>query len=418
MSVTIQDNFNLAAAKSIDSRYGTLSGIGQTVPYANTTAALTNIPSAYRFLGLTVGIYDGSSVKEYWFKDNLITLVPKGETSFTNVTNGLNLSNVDSKIRLGGNLTETTTTVNGVDIDGIPLNLNFNFSTYNSTSNGRYTQLLLNRFNGILQSGDYPNLISSPSGSMTRIIAFKTVGAVWTNSYTSYAYEAQTRWTNAHPWVTMDDAHSFQMYDNIASTNQSSSLIAHYYDERVNNPNWQDTWSSSVGFPGWTAGKVYTLRLKKSGDNFPGTMGATHPLSPVGPNTTGWIFTSNGNSPTTWTNGSIVDGDFPKIDVDEKYSSVSCQIGEGEYVNKGVVYISGNGLIINSVIDQRNSSTRGLAIGRFTNSTRPKSSVVPLLQGELFYNTTDSKLEFFISASGGNDTWGVVTNTTTTYPSI
>ena len=419
MAVVIQDNFNVAAAKSIDNRYGILSGIGQTVPYTNTSDALTNIPSAYRYLGLTVGIYDGSSVKEYWFKDNLTTLVPKGDVSFTDATNGLNLSNVDNKIRLGGDLNQPITTVNGFDIDGMPLSLNFNMSTFNNTSSGRYTQLLLDRFNGIMQSGDFPNTISSTSGSMSRLIVFKTTGSIWTNNYTSYAYEAQTRWKNANSWVTWTDAHAFQMYDNLVATNEVSALIAHYYDERVGNPNWQDTWTStsSAGWPGWVAGKIYTLRTKKAGDNFPGSMGTTHPSSPVGPNTSGWRFTSNGSGPSVWSNGSIVDGDYPLTTVDQKYSSVSAQLGDSDYAGKGVVYVNGNGLIVNTVIDQRNSTTRGLLIGRFTNSTRPKSSIVPLRQGELFYNTTDNTLEFFISAGGGNDTWGVVTNTTTTYPS-
>ena len=58
MSVVIQDNFNTAASKPIDSRFG---------PYNNTTAATTSIPENYRYIGLTVGI--GNPVVEYWWKN-------------------------------------------------------------------------------------------------------------------------------------------------------------------------------------------------------------------------------------------------------------------------------------------------------------------------------------------------------------
>ena len=76
MSVVIQDNFGLAAAKDVDNRYGTLSG-ALMVPYADLTAAYAGVPSQYRYLGLTVGILDGSRVKEWWYRDDLNTLVPK-----------------------------------------------------------------------------------------------------------------------------------------------------------------------------------------------------------------------------------------------------------------------------------------------------------------------------------------------------
>ena len=45
--------------KPVDSKYG---------PYATTAAALTDIPAALRYQGLTVGITTASGVVEYWFK--------------------------------------------------------------------------------------------------------------------------------------------------------------------------------------------------------------------------------------------------------------------------------------------------------------------------------------------------------------
>jgi hypothetical protein len=263
------------------------------------------------------------------------------------------------------------------------------------------------------------------------LVVFKSTAGIWTNNYTSYAYEAQARFLQQYPWTNnptynpstgtpapppLDDAHSFQIYDNLVSTNQSSALISHYYDERVGSPNWQETYTSNFG--NLTVGKVYTLRTKAAGDNFPSTLASSTKAGTA--NTAGWVFVYSGvTTGAVWTNGSIIDGYFPKITNDPKFSIVSCQVGDspGDYAGLGIIYARGNGLLVNTVIDQRGSVSRGLLLGRFTNSTRPKSSVVPLKQGELFYNTTDNKLEFFISAGGGNDTWGVVTNTTTTYPS-
>jgi hypothetical protein len=59
MSVTIQDNFNTAAPKPTDGRYG---------PYANVAAAKAAIPEVYRYKGLTVGV--GTPVEEYWWADS------------------------------------------------------------------------------------------------------------------------------------------------------------------------------------------------------------------------------------------------------------------------------------------------------------------------------------------------------------
>lgn len=407
MAVVIQDNFGLAAAKAVDNRYGKLSSGGSTIPYTNTSEAITSIPLVYRHLGLTVCVEDGLSIKEYWFKDNLTTLVPKSG-AVAGAKNGLTLDTGDGNIKLGGTITENTTVSNTAG----------NGLLFNFTDSTRFSQININKFNPYMQAGDLPNAWQTATGgAKSRVLVFKSSSVMWTNNYTSYAYEADQRWTAANPWApaNSNNVYGFQMFDNLVSTNTTSAILAHYYDERVGNPNWQDTYTSSVGFPGWINGKTYTLREKKGSDSFPGTMGTTVSGTP---NTTGWVFVSNGTPPTTWTNGSIVDGDYPVITVSQKYSSIICQEApSGDYANKGVIYVKGNALIVDTVIDQRGSGTRGLILGRFTSGTRPKSSTTSLKQGELFYNSTDNKLEFFISASGGNDTWGVVTSVTTTYPS-
>jgi hypothetical protein len=76
MSVTIQDNFNTAAAKPIDNRYG---------PYNSDTAAASAIPEIYRYKGLTVGVLTSSVVEEYWW-DNVLTGNPIKKTSVGNVS--------------------------------------------------------------------------------------------------------------------------------------------------------------------------------------------------------------------------------------------------------------------------------------------------------------------------------------------
>jgi hypothetical protein len=404
MSVVIQDNFSLAAAKAVDNRYEKVTSGGVSIPYAKLSEAYTAIPLVYRHIGLTVAIDNGSGgANEYWFKNDTTTLVPKSG-AVSDAKNGLTLD-TDGKIKLGGSIIENTTVSNTSN-----KTLLFDF-----TDSTRYSQINIDKFNPYMQAGDFPNAWqTATSGSKSRAIIFKSSAAIWTNNYVSYAYEADQRWTAAHPLAPANssNAYGFQIFDNLVSTGTTSALLAHYYDERVGNPNWQDTWTSGHTL---VSGKVYTLRIKKAGDNFPGSMGTTISGSA---NTSGWVFTSNGNQPTVWTNGSTVDGDYPVIEVDPKFSSIACQeASSGDYVGKGVTYVRGNGLLVNTVIDQRGSVSRGLLLGRFTTGTRPKSSVVPIKQGELFYNATDNRLEFFISTSSGNDTWGVVTNTTTTYPS-
>jgi hypothetical protein len=70
MSIISSDNINVEASKPTDSRYGT---------YTSTTIALSNITTAYRYIGLTVGIISGSTITEYWFQGGIadINLIQK-----------------------------------------------------------------------------------------------------------------------------------------------------------------------------------------------------------------------------------------------------------------------------------------------------------------------------------------------------
>lgn len=82
MSVTIQDNFNTAAAKPTDARYG---------PYNNVAAAKSAIPETYRYKGLTVGVLNSGVVEEYWWANGVTDpdLVQKTATgNVTGITQG------------------------------------------------------------------------------------------------------------------------------------------------------------------------------------------------------------------------------------------------------------------------------------------------------------------------------------------
>lgn len=62
MSILLNDNLNVSAAKPVDSRYG---------PYASTSTAIATLPSYQRYQGLVVGILDVTILTEYWFKDGI-----------------------------------------------------------------------------------------------------------------------------------------------------------------------------------------------------------------------------------------------------------------------------------------------------------------------------------------------------------
>lgn len=73
MAITLNDNLQIQANKNIDSRYG---------PYTTLTTAVTSLSSFQRSRGLTVGIIEGDTLKEYWFKDgtNDANLIEKSNT--------------------------------------------------------------------------------------------------------------------------------------------------------------------------------------------------------------------------------------------------------------------------------------------------------------------------------------------------
>ena len=71
MSILLNDNLNISAAKAVDSRYG---------PYASTAVALAAIPAFQRYQGLVIGVVQTGTLTEYWFKDGILdgSLLLKG----------------------------------------------------------------------------------------------------------------------------------------------------------------------------------------------------------------------------------------------------------------------------------------------------------------------------------------------------
>lgn len=60
MAILLNDNINVETGKHLDNKYG---------PYADLATAKSSIPEFKRARGLTVGIINGGSLIEYWFKD-------------------------------------------------------------------------------------------------------------------------------------------------------------------------------------------------------------------------------------------------------------------------------------------------------------------------------------------------------------
>ena len=229
------------------------------------------------------------------------------------------LTKTGNNIQLGGTLITNTT----IDMDGSF----FQVADYNDPD--FYSFYYADKTLQYLQAGFDP--IAHPTGSFTRTINYRSSAALFLTNINSSAYDAQAKYLIAHPWIgTMAAGTDFQIVDYCHAVNTASAIVASYLDERVDSPFWNESWSAaSTGaslnptypatWPGWVIGDHYTLRTKVAGDNFPAGMGTT--VSGTA-NTSGWVFISNGTPPTTWTNGSIIDGDYPVISLDARNATI------------------------------------------------------------------------------------------------
>jgi hypothetical protein len=444
MSIILNDNIDVRAPKPADARFGT-SISGTTGFYATTSDANAAIPTYQRYIGLTVGIKVGNNpIQEYWYANgiNNADLVIKSGT-VSGAGNGLNLSS--GTINLGGTLSTPTTlatsATNTLSLTGLVtttspstfLTIDSNgvitASGYSSVATNVLTNLTVD--NGLTKTGNniklggtltaqtivtlgnnqllfsggdsaiygYGSFVKSaailetgdrfsadPNGSFTRIISFKSSAALWLTNYNSPAYKAQDNWIAAHTWVTFTPIHNFQVIDEAHAVSRKSTIIAHYFDERVANPNWEDSWYSDTdpGFPGWIPENVYTLRTLEGIDAFPPSMGTT--ISGVAGNA-GWVFTSDGSSPTIWANGSRVDGDYPVIEFAQNSSRI---VLDEDLSNDGRIRIDAVNTIFTSSIDQR-LATRGVMPARWDDAGRPLSPN----SGEMGYNSQANKMEYY-----------------------
>lgn len=75
---TINVGFDNNSPQHVDKVTGKIAA-GRTIPYASISEALVGIPSAFRHVGKTCLIDDGTGMAEYWFFGGITdgSLVPK-----------------------------------------------------------------------------------------------------------------------------------------------------------------------------------------------------------------------------------------------------------------------------------------------------------------------------------------------------
>jgi hypothetical protein len=316
---------------------------------------------------------------------------------------------VGDVIELGGTLNRIT----AVNLGNFPLIFQ------NKTTDPLSSEFTFSKSVGVLDVFD--NQTTTPTGSKSRIISFKSSTAIWTTNYQyngvpNPAYNAFAYWlSNVKPWIPAEYPSgypagvSFQIAENFLGTNRDSAIHGHYFDERVSNPAWGDTWSGpsvlnkySTTFPGWTVGKTYTLRTLKSGDVFPPSMSSLDRSGTAG--TSGWTFRSTGTGPTIWTNGSIVEGDFPITELDPKTSYISTKEEDNSadpFYQKGIVRIESNATYISGYVDQ-GASTRGYRLAIIaTEPDLPAGGVV----GEMVYLQSSNSIVVKTALGAPNSGW-------------
>lgn len=349
---------------------------------------------------------------------SLTTTVQNAVISAISATNGL--TKTGSNIKLGGTLIENTS---------IPLGDNF-LTIFNNTnavsrseSTFRQASVSFDTFDTVVGTPNIP----TNDGSRSRIISTKASNAMWTTNYLynsthNPAYRAWENWLVDHPWIVTKYAGvyplgvPFQILDNLQSTSRDSAIQAHYFDERVGNSAWSDTWANptlpnSFGsiFPGWTPGDVYTLRTLNGIDDFTGIVATTISGTPY---TSGWVFEYTSGGPALWVT-SIVDGDFPIVERDPRTSLIVTSEGSdpGDTYNyeQGVINVLAKTTFVTGLIDQI-GSTAGIRIAQ-TAGTNTATLPTTAKLGEMLYSTALNKVVVRIALSGPNQ-WISLDSTT------
>ena len=186
MAITLGANFGIAAPNPIDDRYLStrlLSGV--QLPYSADTEVYSTIVESRRYVGLTVNINND----EWWFKDDINTLVEKifgGTGDVSDAENGLYLIDSGTTVVLGGALLSGTTislNSNNFSITGTtasfvmnPAGYSINLSICDGTSCG------------VIGVGLNPSL-SSCDGTIGTKICLNENGLYYSDDYS-------TRWDN------------------------------------------------------------------------------------------------------------------------------------------------------------------------------------------------------------------------------
>jgi hypothetical protein len=339
---------------------------------------------------------------------SLTSTVQTSVLSALTANNGL--TKTGNNIKLGGTLVENTS---------IPLG-DFFVTIFNSTNATNRSESTFNRSNVTFDTYDAitgtPN-VPTNDGSRSRIISTKAANAMWTTNYLYYsahnpAYRAWENWLTDHPWIvpaSVPTGVPFQILENLQGTNRDSAVQAHYFDERVGNPLWSDTWTNpsspnsfGITFPGWVVGKTYTLRILDGIDDFTGITATTIDGTPY---SSGWVFTYTSGGPALWVT-STVDGDFPITERDPKTSLIVTSEGSDPAdtynYQEGVVNVLGKTVFVTGRIDQI-ASTGGIRLAQTagTNTaTLPNTSESAV--GEMFYSTALQKIVVRVATTGGS----------------
>lgn len=177
MSVGYQDNFKVGSPKPIDSRYGyddLTNGTYRLYSSPGEVTGINGILPTFRYQGLTVGINNSGKTEEWWFRDNINTLVKKTSGAGGDVENGLSINSANDKIRLGGDLNQVTTigtsSTNTLSITGLE-----------ASSSNVYSITL--DANGRLYKSDYVSAILAENG-LTKTGNIITLGGPLTQDTT------------------------------------------------------------------------------------------------------------------------------------------------------------------------------------------------------------------------------------------
>ena len=178
MAIILNDNLSIQAPKAADARYG---------PHVNTATAISDVILANRYQGLVVGIIDGSSVVEYWWRDgtadgNLIIKVDStANTANITAQAAFTFANTVNVYAYSAYSTANSAQSNTVITQGVDVTQNTWISANAVFSQAAFTQA--NSANTLAQAAyDKANTGSSLTGLLPNAVIFANSTGYTTNS--------------------------------------------------------------------------------------------------------------------------------------------------------------------------------------------------------------------------------------------